>query len=319
MREINCRLQVEASLIVTSFNEEQRISEWVESFMSMTVLPNEIVLVDSVSKDQTVEILKRELELKSYSGNLKIIIQKCNISEGRNLAIQNARNEICLITDFGVKFDALWCECLYEAMLTNDWAGGVYKLVYDNEIQKSFRNLFELDIENMDEKNFLPSSRSFALTKTIHKQVGGYDEKLVIGEDTDLVYRLKEFSSNFKIVKSSIVYWWPRDSYNNLFIQNYKYAYWDGIARNNLGRLKHILFFTSPIFLFLLISIYLNSILIMFCILPLSILQFYSKAFINVKRNNKKYANITDFNVYFVTVVSSLLGFVSGLLRRRSQ
>ena len=306
---------IEASLIVTSFNEESRIREWCSSFMSMTTLPSEIVVIDSMSTDMTIKILQENLVQQGYTGDLTIKVEKCNISEGRNRGIEIAANESCLITDFGVEFDVHWCEKLYQSLKNNDWVGGVYRMISSNKIQESFCNLFDNPIESLDDSSFLPSSRSFGIKRSVFLDIGGYDTSLVIGEDTDLIYRLKARKLNYAIAKDAVVSWWPRENIKAIYIQNYRYAYWDGIAKNNFGRLLHIAFFLVPIVIFLTLSVFFSSGLLLLLLFPYLYISSYLKANINTIRNRNSKANVLDVLVYFVTLMSSSIGFVVGLLK----
>lgn len=308
---------VDASLIVTCFNEEVRIRDWVSSFLRMTKLPKEIVLVDSESTDNTLVIFNDVMSTSDYEGKINIIKTKCNISQGRNIAISNASFEVCLITDFGVKFNPDWCANLYNAMLGYDWAGGIYQLISDNIVQDSFRRLFDLRISEINVDNFLPSSRSFAMTKSIHSAVGGYDENLEIGEDTDLIYRLKKLNARYCLVKNAVVYWWPRENYKDLFKQNFRYAYWDGLARNNYGRLNHIAFLLFPLIVAVMLYFYFSNVYLFASVLPIFLIIIYLKVFYNVRNNLRSLPNITDLKVYIVTLFSGCLGFVLGLLQKR--
>ena len=49
------------SLIITVFNEEKSIVEFIESLNTQTVYPNEFIVVDGGSKDRTVQLLEEKI------------------------------------------------------------------------------------------------------------------------------------------------------------------------------------------------------------------------------------------------------------------
>lgn len=301
------------SLIVTCFNEGLSIEKWCRSFLKLSKLPNEVIIADANSSDDTVPQLKKYL--KGYHGTLIILSGKCNISAGRNKAIRAANNKKIAITDFGIQFHPSWIENISLALNYNDWVGGVYEITWDNSIQRSYAKLFGLSAEKINEKVFLPSSRSFGLTKDTFALSGGYNESLFIGEDTELVLRLRSLSLKYSLIREAIVYWKPRASLSLIYLQHYKYAYWDGIAGQNRGRWLHILFITS------IITIPVNSYFLfkfqgLIAGLLLSVFLVLCKTNINTARTKSGTPNLLDVIVYLSTVTGSCVGFAAGLIRK---
>jgi glycosyltransferase involved in cell wall biosynthesis len=48
---------MKTSLITTVYNEQNSISDFLKSIFEQTLLPDEIVIVDGGSKDQTVQMI----------------------------------------------------------------------------------------------------------------------------------------------------------------------------------------------------------------------------------------------------------------------
>jgi len=81
------------AIIATVFNEEASMERWLDSIAFQSAWPEEFVIVDGGSSDRTVVLITK------YAWPLgfpvpKVIVKKCNIAEGRNLAIRNCRAEI---------------------------------------------------------------------------------------------------------------------------------------------------------------------------------------------------------------------------------
>ena len=99
------------SLVSTVFNEKKRLQETIDDIEGQIVKPDQIVITDAGSTDGTFE------RLKQWATNSLIeiiILQKtgCNVAEGRNLAIRNARYDLIVSTDFGCRFHSQWLQSM---------------------------------------------------------------------------------------------------------------------------------------------------------------------------------------------------------------
>lgn len=236
------------SLIITTYNEENSIRDWCMSIKSQSDLPEEVVVVDSTSSDRTVEIIKQEL---TDVLSLKVIIEKCNISRGRNIAITNASYENILITDAGVRLGSGWVKVLRKELSTHQVVAGYYKYTGTTATQCAYRDLYYVEANTIDPNDFMPSSRSLALKKHVWESVGGYNEKFDIGEDTDFDIKIKKEGFKIKFCPEALVSWDVRDKLSAVFLQQYKYSYWDGIiSQNEAGHYKLFFIFIIQSVLF---------------------------------------------------------------------
>ena len=95
------------TLVTTVFNEAARLNETIHDIEQQTQHPDQIVIVDAGSKDETIDILNHWSETSSID-ILVIIKEGCNVAQGRNLAIENSRNELIVSTDFGCRYHPEW-------------------------------------------------------------------------------------------------------------------------------------------------------------------------------------------------------------------
>lgn len=91
------------SVIIPTYNAEKYILETINSVKSQTYQNWEMIIVDDCSKDNTVEIIKKEAKNDS---RIKLIqlSQNCGAAIARNTAIRNAKGKYIAFLDS----DDLW-------------------------------------------------------------------------------------------------------------------------------------------------------------------------------------------------------------------
>ncbi len=235
------------TLIATVLNEGHSMHRLMQSLVAQTRLPDEVVIVDGGSHDNTVAILE------SYTDQLPLrvlIVQGCNISEGRNRAIAAARGDIIAVTDAGVILAPNWLEQITKPLLddpTYDAVGGFFDPDYTTLFELAMSATVLPLVDEINPATFLPTSRSVAFRKAVWKTVDGYPEWLDYCEDLVFDLRVKqvlESQSEAKIIvlfafaPQALVAFRPRGSLRSFFKQYYLYARGDGKA--DLWRKRHI-------------------------------------------------------------------------------
>lgn len=251
------------SLVTTVFNEENSISEFIQSLNNQTEYPDEFIVVDGGSTDNTVNILWGKL---SKNLNLKIIVDEtCSkkyskgpIAKGRNVAISNTEYENILVTDAGCILDENWVREMKKTFIENeaDIVSGWYKANITNEFQKDIADVFCPSIDKIDKNNFLPSSRSLGFKKKLWKEVGGYPENSYTAEDTFFDMKIFKLAKNIIMNEKAFVYWEvPKDN-DELIKKLYQYGYGEGQQKiflmKNFLRLSLLIF--SPILLLFILA-----------------------------------------------------------------
>ena len=76
-------------------NEINSLPAWLESLSNQTRQPDELVIIDGGSTDGSLELLRSYTEKSVFPVTI-ISEPGANIARGRNLAIQNAQNEVII-------------------------------------------------------------------------------------------------------------------------------------------------------------------------------------------------------------------------------
>src|SRR5690606_24480007 len=127
------------SPLAAGLTEGECIRRLMASILRQTRQPDEIVIVDGGSTDNTVAILQ------SYVDQLPLHVyvhSDCNISEGSNAAIEAAQGDIIAVTDAGVGLPDNWLECLTQPLLNDSnvqVVGGFFRAAPQNVFEAAMR------------------------------------------------------------------------------------------------------------------------------------------------------------------------------------
>ena len=241
---MNRPLQV--TVIATVYNEGDSIRQLLDSLVAQTHQPDEVVICDGGSTDNTVAILR---EYAAQLPNLRVLIEAgANISRGRNVAIQAARGPIIAATDAGVYHGTDWLERLVAPWTEDDAdtpraVAGFFLPEYDGVFETAMAATVLPLTEDIDPAKFMPSSRSVAFTKSAWESAGGYPEWLDYCEDLLFDFAINaqepEKPTAFAWAPDAVAYFRPRTSLAAFWKQYYLYARGDGKA--DLWRKRHLL------------------------------------------------------------------------------
>ena len=261
---------------MTVYNEGKTIKKEIESFLNQTRIPDEIIILDSLSKDNTVQIIK-----SFKNKRIKIIEKRSDMGTARNIAIRRAKNEVILVTDGGCILDKNWVYEMMKPFEENnaDVVGGIYSPLAKNIFDKCQGAVICKFPEEIDEKKFIPSSRSLGFKKKVWEDVGGYPKHEIGGEDTRFILNIIERGHKITITKKAIVYWRMR-SLKSFIRQFYLYAKGE-VRSGNLAfpQMRSVLIASVifPIYIFFLLSSVIFSRTIFFVFLAIPLLYFLYK------------------------------------------
>ena len=250
--------RVRVTVISTVLNEGEAIRRLLDSLLAQTRRPDEVVIVDGGSRDNTVAVIQE------YAGRLplRVLVEPgANISRGRNVAIAAATGDVIASVDAGVWLETQWLEKLVAAARKPNWhttsdpasrtsfqfPASSFQSAVAGFFVPDVRTTFEIamgatvlpTVDEIKPESFLPSSRSVAFTKAAWEAAGGYPEWIDYCEDLIFDFRLRDVAGPFAWAPDAVAHFRPRGSLKAFFKQYYRYARGDGKA--DLWRKKHLI------------------------------------------------------------------------------
>lgn len=219
------------TLVATVRDESPAIGSFIAAVERQTRRPEQVVVVDGGSRDDTVAQLRRWAERSALS----VAVHEApgsTISEGRNLAIRRARGEVIAVTDAGATADARWLELLCRPFddPSVGAVGGFYRAGGESWFARCLTTVITPQLPEIDPETFLPSSRSVAFRRSAWEQVGGYPEWLEHCEDLVFDLALRDAGVHMVFEPRAVVVWNGRSSLRAFARQYFLYARGDGHA-----------------------------------------------------------------------------------------
>ena len=178
------------SVVIPLYNKEDCIEKTLHSVLNQSYLNFEVIIVDDGSTDQSVEIVSSINDQR-----IRLITQpNGGPSAARNTGIQNSSGDFIAFIDA----DDIWdLDYLLEMdQLIKDFPNGVlygfnYTIIENGntleKVTKDFRGYIDERWKSFP--FFFCTSASCCRTIAL-KTIGGFDERMIYGEDMDVWFRL---------------------------------------------------------------------------------------------------------------------------------
>lgn len=206
--------KISVALIATVFNEKNNINDFLESYKKQSVLAQEFIIVDAFSNDGT-DLIIEQFSQENPHLKIRLFRKKTNRSQARNFAVTQTSADYLAFTDAGCILDWLWLEELLKKLVLSQKrvVGGFFRGIAHCKLEEAIVPYFLQLPKNVNEKIFIPTTRSFLIEKKLWQEMGGLNEKLKLSEDYQLMLRIKQRNIDMAFAKKAIVYWEPPHSF----------------------------------------------------------------------------------------------------------
>lgn len=203
----NDRTQPLVSVIIPTYNYGRFVGDAVESALTQTYRPIEIILVDDGSTDDT------GTRAQKYQGRIRYIPQENQgLSAARNTGIKEAKGEYIAILDS----DDIWLPDKLKKQMdefSRDKSLGLVscgELLMDDQEKVTRENIYK-DYPNRDEflkklmiRNIVSGGSAAVIKKECFNRVGLFDATLRSAEDWDMWLRIGQHF-NVKVLQECLV------------------------------------------------------------------------------------------------------------------
>lgn len=218
------------TVIATVRDEVDSIDRLLDSLLSGSRPPDEIIIADGGSRDGTLERLR---ERALSEARIRSLSAPGNRSVGRNAAVRAASGTVIACTDAGVDVDREWLERITRPFAEDpavDVVAGFYRAAGETAFERAAGIVSAPALEEIDPDRFLPSTRSVAFRRAAFERVGGFDEALWHNEDTPFALALKGVGCRFAFAPDAVVRWRPRGTLRAFVHQHRRFGIGDGEA-----------------------------------------------------------------------------------------
>lgn len=197
------KIVIDFAIIIPTLNEEHFIGRLLDSIIGQTVIPQELVVVDACSKDETIqEIKKRQIGFK----NLRYFkIPRSTISRQRNFGARETTSPHLLFLDADMEIRGKeTLEKYFEEVIKRKPDVAVARTLPDSNYWKNSVYFKVEDIAFKVSKYFWPvvTARNLYVRRKIFKEVGGFDEEIAVGEDQELAQKIIKKGGKLTFLKS---------------------------------------------------------------------------------------------------------------------
>jgi len=214
------------SVVITVRNEERHLGQLLES-LRIQEAPLEVVVVDSESRDRTVEVA-RAFSAR-HPGLVRVVEEPGSRGLGRNAGVRAARGEFVAFIDGDCFADSNWLKSLREGLSSDPIVAGRTMTVG----KPRYGPLHRVELFQSGYDVTYPSC-NLAYRRALFEQLGGFDPRFITAEDIDLNLRAVRSGATIRYVPGAVVYHHMRSTFLRFLYQ----AFWNGYGRKQLTE-KH--------------------------------------------------------------------------------
>ena len=192
------------SIVIPLYNKAQSIANTITCIQNQTYQDFEIVVIEGWSTDGSLEIIKK---LASDDKRIKVFMQKNRngVTPARNESIEEAKCEHIMFMDADDYWEPTYMETMVKLIQDFPDAGiwGMHHGEIDARGKYNVRTIMPDGFRGVIENPWILGSpywtSATAVSKSAVEKIGGFDNRIIFGEDIDLWYRLMlEFPAVFE-------------------------------------------------------------------------------------------------------------------------
>jgi len=174
------------SIIIPALNEEKYVGALLESIKKQPFTPYEVILADAGSTDKTKEIAA------NYGAK---VVQGGMPGPGRNSGAKNAQGDFLLFLDADVVLPDNFLQNAFSEIEENFYDLATCAIEPDSGlgIDKAIYHSFSLYMRLNSLTNPVAAGSCIFITRRLFERIGGFDSKVTLAEDFDLVKRASHF------------------------------------------------------------------------------------------------------------------------------
>lgn len=317
------------SVVIPALNEEFSIGATLEALLNQSLRPQEIIVADGGSTDQTLEVIR---SFENRGTPIHTVKNKKRLpGAGRNEAIRNASYDFIACMDAGNIADCKWLAELAMPVSNDESIDVVYgrfiptpetlfercvaSVLHSNSYSGIDHNKL---VDNMTEKGIPFSGSSVFFKKSVWQRSGGFPDWLRASEDKLFGKKIIKIGCRVIFNPRAIIYHHMRGNTFQLFKQYFYYGKSNGNSRQTSKGFFHLLFkyIAGTIVLFL------SAVFpVLFILLVLSAGTYvYRQGYIRYVRFYKKPPDLKKLFVIplvlFTRDISTILGHFVGHVER---
>lgn len=218
------------SVIIPALNAQECLPSLLKRLAEQSVVPDEIIVIDSESKDATAKIA-RDAGVRLLS----IPQGEFNHGRTRNIAARQANGEfLVFLTQDALPVDEYMLRNLvdplekdpeiavgYGRQIAYDWARPMERFVRSFNYPKVSKIKGREDIKTLGVKAFFCSNACAVYRKDVFREFGGFREDTIMNEDMEFAYRA--FLGGYKVSYAADACVWHSHDYT-LFQQFKRYV-----------------------------------------------------------------------------------------------
>lgn len=180
------------SLVTVTYNSAQTLRDTIQSVLSQSYFDIEYIIIDGLSKDNTVEIIK-EYE-PQFSGRMKWVSEKdCGLYDAMNKGFRMAAGDIIgIINSDDLISDPEAIEKVMRCFEIDNSIDAVYADLYyvaQNDISKIVRH-WKSGKQRSFTKGWHPAHPTFYVRREVYQKYGLFDLDFKFAADFELMLRL---------------------------------------------------------------------------------------------------------------------------------